>query len=164
MAKICTITRDGNALTLKVEGATGSAITVNADALSPEMKTECMVYGLRVKLERATALSRDESNGASADPEAKRARVQAVAEALLRGEWSARASGQSGNDLGWLVQAILQSYGGEEEKVRAKVKGWTAAQRLAVRTQDARVKSAYDGIVAAASASIDTDSLLADLD
>jgi hypothetical protein len=66
----------------------GGGWELDADALSPEVRTAAMLAGLKNKLIDAAAIPRDTETGKSATPEQKAAAVTAMAERLEAGHWN----------------------------------------------------------------------------
>lgn len=159
---VCSIDVNGSVITANVVGA--GAVVVDMDKVHADVKREAMMYGMSVRLSRATALERDRETGRSATPADKFARVKALADHYNGGaaEWNLRGGGERAVG-GFLVQALIELHPeSTPEKVRAFVKTLKPAERAAIEQSD-RVKPVIDRIAAEATAGVDVEGLLAGL-
>jgi hypothetical protein len=70
-----------------------------------------MIHGFTQRISDGAALSRDTTNGQSATPEAKHARMKALADHYMSGtvEWAVRVAAPQGFDAGFVVRAIIHA-------------------------------------------------------
>ena len=115
--------------------ADGSELTIFADGLSPEIRHEAMMHGLKQKIGDAAAIGRNPETGRSATLSDKRAAMRAVVERLQAGAWNAER-GEGGAPAGGLLfAALVRMYAGKksDDDIRAFLAGKDDKQKAALR-------------------------------
>lgn len=144
--------------------ASGERVSIDADALSPEIRHAAMMHGLKQKLGDAAAMSRNPDTGRSATTEDKISAINEVAERLHAGQWNkTREAGEGGGAGGLLFKALCKIKADKTPaEIRAYLDGLTKEQQAAVRKVPA-VAAAIEEIRAAQArdGGIDGEALLA---
>lgn len=154
---------EGTGLQLKC-AAVGAMLTLDGANLSPAIREQAMMHGLKQKLIDAAAISRNPDTGKSASPADKWAAVNAVYERLLRGEWNAQRGDGTGNG-GLLFRALCRMYGTKTpDQIREFLDGKTDAEKAALR-KNPKVAAIIVEIQAEAgkAGDVDSDALLGEL-
>ena len=152
--------------TLALTFANGESLIVGIKDLSPDLVSQALIHGLKQKLVDAAAISRNPETGRAATVQDKYEAVRVVYDRLLSGAWNAvrEGGGQSG---GLLFKALLRMYAGRktEQDIRAFLEDKSDAEKTALR-KNPRVAQIIEDIRAETgkAASIDTDSILGELD
>lgn len=147
----------------------GERLTLTGADLSPEIRTQAMLHGLKQKLVDAAAISRNPETGRSATVEDKFRAVREVYTRLLSGEWNKTREGGSGSGGGLLLAALVKLYAGrkDEATIKAYLSGLDEKQQAALRADPriapiiAEIKAARD---AKRASSVDVGELLAGLE
>jgi|688.fasta_scaffold725275_1 hypothetical protein len=144
--------------------ATGETLTVEAAALSDEIREAAMMHGLKQKIGDAAALSRNPETGRSATIEDKYNAMIEVFTRLQAGQWNkTREAGEGGGAGGLLFKALCKVKADKTPaEIRAYLDGLTKEQQAAVRKVPA-VAAAIEEIRAAQAkdGGIDGEALLA---
>lgn len=144
----------------------GVTLTLDTLALSPEMRQQAMMHGLKQKLVDAAAISRNPETGRAATVEDKYQAVKTVYDRLLAGQWNATREG-GGNAGGLLLQALCRMYAGRKtpDELKAFLADKSDAEKTALR-KNPRVAQIIEDIRAeqGKAANIDTDELLGELE
>lgn len=152
--------------TLTLAFANGESLTIGVMDLTPDLISQAVIHGLKQKLVDAAAISRNPETGRAATVQDKYEAVKTVYDRLLSGSWNAvrEGGGQSG---GLLFKALLRMYAGRktEQDIRAFLEDKSDAEKTALR-KNPRVAQIIEDIRAETgkAASIDTDSILGELD
>jgi len=150
---------------LKLNFATGEVVELDANKLSPEIREQAMMHGLKQKLVDAAAISRDPETGRSVTVEAKCEAVKAVYKRLQEGQWNKQREAGDGVSGGLLFRAMCKIMEGKKspEFVKSWLEGKSDAEKVALRNQP-QVKAAIDSLrPVAADTAGKGDELLADL-
>lgn len=83
-------------------------ITVDADTLSAEILHNLIMHGLKQKIADGAAMSRNPETGRPATDADKVARMRAIANRLMAGQW--RAESEGGATGGLLLRALMELY------------------------------------------------------
>lgn len=151
---------------LKLTFANGEELVIAAGELTQDIRLAATMHGLKQKLVDAAAISRNPETGRAATVQDKYEAVKIVYDRLLSGVWNAvrEGGGQSG---GLLFKALLRMYAGRktEQDIRAFLEDKSDAEKTALR-KNPRVAQIIEDIRAETgkAASIDTDSILGELD
>lgn len=119
----------------------------------PQLWDDHAKQGIRVRLERATALEKNE-DGSSASVEDKFKRMDALAQALRKGEYSAKYSVPRVDPI--LVKAVAEVFKKSEEAVFNLLVQKSDAERLAIQVLKA-VKKVYDRLLTESVANVGVD-------
>jgi hypothetical protein len=139
----------------------GDIVGLTLGTLSDDIKKQLMLHGLKQKLGDAAAMSRDPVTGKSASEGEKLLAIREVADMLLSGNWT-KPRGASNLDSD-LVKALIELKGEDKaQAIRAAVKGWDKAQKLAVSLKP-EVAAIIQRLQSAKTSSIDVDDMLSDL-
>lgn len=146
-ARIITTTIDGEVMTFNVAGA--GSFTIDTSALSAEIRAAAMMHGLKQKVADAAAMSLND-DGLPATPADKMAAMQDVADALVAGDWSQRASGDGSAPVSGIIYRAFHQYlvnaannaglaipDDMADKTRAMYDAKTRAEQLALRRDPA---------------------------
>ena len=146
----------------------GQVLVIRGSDLTPAIRTQAMLHGLKQKLVDAAAISRDPETGKTATIETKFAAVKEVYDRLLAGEWNKRREGGAGGTGGLLYRALVRLYAGTRtsEQIKAFLAGKDAAAQAILRKSpkiaaiidEIKAEDAVDGVDAP-----DADDLLAGL-
>lgn len=90
------------------EFASSAPIVVDWNGLTPEIRHALMAHGLKQKIADGAAMSRNPETGRPATDADKIARMRAIADRLMAGQWRAEAEG--GATGGLLLRALLELY------------------------------------------------------
>jgi len=144
----------------------GVILTLDTIALSPEVRQQALLHGLKQKLVDAAAISRNTETGRAASAEDKYQAVKTVYDRLLAGAWNATREG-GGATGGLLLQALVRMYAGRKtpDELRAFLAEKSDAEKTALR-KNPRVAQIIEDIrvETGKAANIDTDELLGELD
>ena len=157
---------------LKFKSANGDTFSLALANLSPDARAQAVVFGVARKVTNATALD------AGASVADKWEALVEVAERLHGGgDWNGAArAGSGGGDAGLVVLALARVYGDTAEKAEATIartmekkgldrkaalKLWAGTDKVAAEIATIKAERAAK---AAAGASVDADSLLAEMD
>jgi hypothetical protein len=144
--------------------ATGEVTSIDAEALSAEIRHAAMMHGLKQKLGDAAAISRNPDTGRSASPSDKIAAIEAVREQLLGGNWNkTREAGDGAGAGGLLFKALCKVKADKTPvEIRAFLDGLDKAQQAALRKVPAVAQAIAELQAASAKASgVDGEDLLA---
>lgn len=160
-----TLRDDSTSGVLELYFNSGVILTLDTIALSPEVRQQALLHGLKQKLVDAAAISRNPETGRAASIEDKYQAVKTVYDRLLTGQWNAiREGGATG---GLLLQALIRMYDGRRtaEDVKNFLADKTDAEKAALR-KNPRVAQIIEEIRAeqGKTANIDTDELLGELE
>ena len=162
-----TMTHEGaDCAALTLTFANGEQLIISTERLSNGLLYAAAAHGLKQKLVDAAAISRNPETGRAATVQDKYEAVKVVYDRLLSGAWNAvrEGGGQSG---GLLFKALLRMYAGRktEQDIRAFLEDKSDAEKTALR-KNPRVAQIIEDIRAETgkAASIDTDSILEELD
>ena len=111
----------------------GENLTVNLADLSPEMVTQLALHGLSQKL--------GDSYSGEKDVEVARAKANAVAERLAKGEWKATRDGSGSGRITDLAHAIVRVTGRTLEEVVSMLEEKTKEEKAAIRKNKAVKKA-----------------------
>ena len=152
---------------LRLTFLNGETLSIDANALSPEIRAHALLHGLKQKLVDAAAISRDPANGRAATVETKFLAVKEVYDRLLAGNWNKPREGAGGGVGGLLFQALVRMYAGRKtaEDIKTYLDGKTDAEKAALR-KNPRVAEIIAAIKAenAKPGDVGGDDLLAELD
>lgn len=141
--------------------ANGTDIAIDLTALTPEIQHALMVHGLKQKVADGAAIPRDTVTGRSASDGEKITAMKDIANRIIEGEWSARASG-GGNAGGLLLRALLEMYPERDaEGIKAFLAGKSDKEKAALRANP-RVAAIIERLRPAPTG-IDVDSMLDEL-
>lgn len=152
---------EGDSINVKIDFSDKTSLSIDVGALTPEIRNQLIVHGLKQKIVDAAAIGRDSETGASATPEEKIEAMRAVGERLLAGIWRVTSEG-GGNNGGLLFRALSILYPNKD------IKGWldglTDKQKSALRDVP-KIKAEIDKIRAktAKASSVDVNALLESL-
>jgi len=136
----------------------GEVITLSSDQLTPEIRQNALMHGLKQKLVDAAAMSRNTDTGQSATIQDKYDAVREVYGRLLAGEWNKRREGTETGSL--LLRALIVM---KPEKTREQLEtylaGLTKAQQAALRANP-KVAEVIAQMRAKPAANVDTDAML----
>ena len=145
--------------------ADGERQLFDRSTLTPAIQTALMWHGLKQKLADGAAMSRNPETGRPATAEDKIARMMAIGERLLAGQWRAPAEGGA-NEGGLLLAALVRLYPAKtREQLVEYLAGRSDAERTKLRTSS-RVAPIIDEIRAerGKASTIDVDALLGELE
>jgi hypothetical protein len=142
----------------------GATLTIATNELSPTIRGQAMLHGLKQKLVDAAAISRNPDTGRSATIDDKYNAVREVYDRLLSGQWNKIRDGGSGTKGGLLFRALCMLYPDKTaEAIRAFLDKKTAAEKTALRN----TKKIADIILTLkddeAGDEVDTDAMLDEL-
>lgn len=161
MATIQTEVIDGVGLNIVTDSGT---LQVSIAELSETIRAQLMLHGLKQKICDAAAIPRNPETGRSATPAEKFAAMQAVAQRLLAGEWSAQRGDGSGGSQSLLFRALSRLYTSKTpDELRAFIAGLDKKQQAALR-KNPRVAAVIVELQAENASDIDADELLAELE
>ena len=115
--------------------ADGQGLSIHADQLTPEIRHEAIMHGLKQKIGDAAAIGRNPETGRSATLSDKHAAMRAVIERLQAGAWNAER-GEGGSPAGGLLfAALVRMYAGKksDDAIRAFLAGKDDKQKAALR-------------------------------
>jgi hypothetical protein len=114
----------------------GRKISLDAAALTDELKNQAMMHGLKQKLVDAAAISRNTETGKSASIDDKYEAVNEVVTRLtVEKSWNKTREGGSGNEGGLLLRALSELYPNlTREQVASFLDSKTASEKVALRT------------------------------
>lgn len=144
---------------------TGDRISIRFEDLTPEIKHQLMVHGLKQKICDGAAIPRDTETGYAASNSDKIDAMQQIAHRLIMGQWNATREGSGGNTGGLLLKALCELYPNKtREQLADYLAGKTDKEKAALRASP-KIAPIIDRIKAESgkSAGIDADELLADL-
>lgn len=155
----------GPILTLKF--ANDSILTIDANALTPDIQQQAMMHGLKQKLIDAAAIARDPETGRTATIDDKYNAVYEVYQRITAAEGStwnkARGNGEGGNSNkgGMLLRAVMRL----TSKSRADAMAWLEArskEEVAALRKNPRIMEIMAAlqVESANTNGIDSDSLL----
>jgi hypothetical protein len=98
MAKVKKGTAKVEGTTLTIDFTHGEELTLDANELSGEMKTQALMHGLKQKV--------CDSYASAASPEEALERASAVVQNLLENNWNVRGGGEGGTRVTQLAQAL----------------------------------------------------------
>jgi hypothetical protein len=107
---------EGNVLTISF--AHGEEITINANDLPGEMKSACLLHGLKQKV--------CDSYSGSKTPAEAMEKAGATIKAIMEGNWTVRVAGEGGVRVTQLAQALANATGKSLEEAVEVVGGLTA--------------------------------------
>lgn len=142
----------------------GKTLTIATNEISPDIRTQAMLHGLKQKLVDAAAISRNPDTGRSATIDDKYNAVREVFDRLMSGQWNKVRDGGSGTKGGLLFRALCIMYADKSaEAIRAFLDKKTPAEKTALRN----TKKIADIILTLkddeAGDDVDTDALLKEL-
>lgn len=135
-------------------------------SLSPEIRHQLMVHGLKQKVGDAAAIPRDTATGYAATDGDKIAAMSAVIARLRAGQWNAAKGEGGGSSGGLLLRALVELYPAKtRESLVEYLAGKSDKEKAALRTS-AKIAPVIDRLKAEAgrAAGIDADDLLDELD
>ena len=144
--------------------AHGKTLTIAISELSPEIREQAMLHGLKQKLVDAAAIGRNPETGRSATITDKYHAVRSVYDRLLAGGWNAER-GEGGAPAGGLLfAALVRMYDGRktEEAIREFLSTKSDKEKAALR-KNPRVAAIIDEIKAERAANGEGDEPGADL-
>jgi hypothetical protein len=172
-ARVITTVIDGEVMTFNVTGA--GSFTVNAAALSADIRAAAMMHGLKQKIADAAAMSLND-DGLPAAPADKMAAMQDVADALIAGDWSQRSSGDGSAPVSGIIyrafhQFLVNAATAQKlpipddmaAKTRAIYDAKTRAEQLALRREPAIAAIMAELRPAPKTSSVDTGAMLSAL-
>jgi hypothetical protein len=145
----------------------GDTIRIDLGTLPEDIKTAALWHGIKQKVADGAAIARDTETGRSATLEDKIAAMRVIADRLPV-SWNAVSDGNGGNAGGWLLKALMVKYPTKSRDTLVEfLAGKSDKQKAALRA-DASIapiiQSLKDAAGKAASAGIDTDELLGELE
>lgn len=162
--RIPTIATDVKGSVITLTFSDGSVVSVDADKLSYDIRTQALMHGLKQKLVDGAAMSKNE-DGSPATVEDKFEAVAGIAERLLAGQWNKTRESGEGATGGLLFRALCE-YKPEasREQIKAFLAGKSKEEQAALRAVPG-IAAIIDRIRAkqAAASEIDASALLADL-
>ena len=112
----------------------GQTLTIATNEISPTIRAQAMLHGLKQKLVDAAAISRNPDTGRSATIDDKYNAVREVYDRLLSGQWNKVRDGGSGTKGGLLFRALCLMYADKTpEAIRAFLDKKTSAEKTALR-------------------------------
>lgn len=161
-AKTPAVSADISATELTLTFSNGEVLKLDALTLSPEIREQALMHGLKQKLVDAAAIARNTDTGRSATVEDKFQAVQEVHARLLAGQWNKTREGEGSASGGLLFKALcrLAPHKAPAE-IRAYLEPMTKEQQAALRAS-ARIAPIIEQIKAesAKTGGIDGDALL----
>lgn len=155
---------DGNVARFDFPGTPEAALVVDMTTLAADIVTQLTAHGFKQKVADAAAIERDPETGRPATPASKIARMRAVFERLVAGEW--RATGEGGVGGGLLFRALCELYDGTKtpEAIREYLAAKSDKQKAALRLNP-KVAPIIERLRAEAGSGseIDSDALLDEL-
>ena len=145
----------------------GQTLHLTGGMLTPELRDQAMMHGLKQKLVDAAAISRNPDTGRSATVEDKYNAVREVYDRLLSGQWNKGRDGGAGSGAGGLLfRALCKMYADKTpDQIRDFLGKKDAKQQAALRKvpriqdiiEELKCKAVVDGV-------FDADELLGELD
>ena len=154
----------GNTLTLNF--IDGTELRIDINELSPQIRLDATLHGLKQKLVDAAAISRNPDTGASATVADKLDAVREVFDRITspNGTWNkVRTGGEGANVGGLLVRALMELKGLDKATVTTFLEGKTKEQIAALKTM-APVAAIIARMQSEKAKDIDADALLGELD
>lgn len=142
-----------------------TSLLIDLLALTPEIKHQLMVHGLKQKVADAAAIPRSTETGRAASDEEKIDAMRAVANRLMMGQWNATREG-GGATGGLLLRALIELYPTKtREQLVDYLAGKTDKEKAALRTSP-KIAPIIDRLKAEAGrdTGVDADELLSDLE
>lgn len=141
---------DGTRIIFSVKGA--GDIALDMSRLHAEVMARAAIHGLIQRISDRAAMDRDSETGLPATPEAKMARMQALADHYMSGsaEWSTRATGNSGGNESLTIEALAAWKGKEASAIREWVEAKAAKEGLETKALLATLAKIPEVILAAA--------------
>lgn len=161
-----TIAADTFGSTLTLNFIDGTELSIDIDNLSPQIRIDATLHGLKQKLVDAAAISRNPDTGASATVAGKLDAVREVFERITSadGTWNKVRTGDgSANVGGLLVRALMELKGLDKATVTTFLEGKTKDQIAALKAM-APVAAIIARMQAEKAKDIDADALLGELD
>lgn len=153
----------GMARELRLVFANGEALRIHEGMLTPELKAEALIHGLKQKLVDAAAISRNPDTGKSATVNDKFNAVMEVYNRLtVDAEWNAKREGSGQSSL--LQAAMVEFSGKDAATVKTWLDGKTDAEKKAL-SLNPKVAAIINRIRAerAKTDGVDSDALLSEL-
>ena len=156
---------DGGVARFDFPGLDVPGMAVEVGSLAPAIVAQLTAHGFKQKVADAAAIERDPDTGRPATAATKAARMRAVFDRLVAGEW--RATGEGGATGGLLFRALCELYEGAKtpEAIRAYLATKTDKQKAALRA-NAKVAPIIERLRAEAGniSEVDSDELLDELE
>lgn len=151
----------GNTLTLAFSN--GNILTLPAHDITPELREQAMMHGLKQKLVDAAAISRNPDTGRSATIDDKYNAVREVYDRLMSGQWNKIRDGGSGTKGGLLFRALCLMYADKTpDAIKAFLDKKTPAEKTALRNT-AKIAAIIATLKEEPTDGIDADGLLDEL-
>jgi hypothetical protein len=161
--KIPAIQSDISAEVLTLTFQNGGEIILDAAALTPQLRIDAMMHGLKQKLVDAAAIGRNPDTGRSATIADKFDAVNDVYTRLAGGgDWNKAREGGSGANNGVLVRALVEMTGKSPQTIVTFLEAKTKEEKAALRINP-KVAAIIARMQSEKNTAIDTDELLAEI-
>lgn len=121
--------------------ANGKSVEIDAEKLSPEMRQQALMHGLKQKLGDGAAIQRNETTGLSATIDDKFNAVEAIANRVKAGEWKKVGRDAGAGQSGLLIRALMVLYPKKtKEQLQTYLDSLKKEQQAALRVTE-RVSS-----------------------
>ena len=160
-----TIAADAFGNTLTLNFIDGTELRIDIDDLSPQIRLDATLHGLKQKLVDAAAISRNPDTGASATVADKLDAVREVYDRITSpdGTWNKIRTGEGANVGGLLLRALMELKGLDKATVTTFLEGKTKEQIAALKAM-APVAAIIARMQSEKAKDIDADALLGELD
>lgn len=165
MARTTLYTYNTSTLYADFTFANAPAISIDLAALTPEIRHQLMLHGLKQKIVDAAAIPRCTDTGRAASDADKIDAMRAVAERLMAGEWNATREG-GGATGGLLLRALIELYPAKSRESLVDYLGGKSDKEKAALRASPKIAPIIDRLKAEAgrAGGIDADDLLGELE